>query len=82
MLASCGSTPDAGRGPAPECAPQVCHSTGDCDAVLGHGKWTWDGSSCHEFYASGCGLEGADCARLFDSEEACAAAYLECGAGR
>lgn len=79
-LASCGSTTTTAPAEAPECAAQLCRATGDCDAVLGDGKWTWDGATCVPYYSSGCGLEGPDCARLFDSEPQCAAEYAQCPA--
>jgi hypothetical protein len=68
--------------PTSDCAAQVCGSVGDCDAVLGTGKWVWDGKACQSFYASGCGLDGPDCAALFDSEQACNLRFSDrCAAG-
>lgn len=58
---------------APGCAPQDATAVGPCEAELGV---RWDGSRC--FAISGCSCEGPDCGALFDTVEACQAAYAGC----
>jgi hypothetical protein len=64
--------------PPDGCADQRCDGEGACDAVLAHGYWTWNGSRCIPFYASGCRLVGPDCARLYHDQHECQTFHAAC----
>ncbi|PRQ09132.1 hypothetical protein [Enhygromyxa salina] len=66
---------EAGDGDG-DCAPMQAEAAGECDLVLGA---AWDGEACHVL--SGCECVGDDCADLFESAEACEAAYADCIGG-
>lgn len=70
-----GSSGSAGAAGAPDCAPQDARGTGsgNCERNLGS---RWTGQSCEPLYA--CECEGADCAALSTTFEACAQAYSGC----
>jgi len=46
---------------------------GGCEAELGY---VWNGSGCNSI--SGCSCEGADCASLYDDQDACIEAHRSC----
>ena len=68
--------PGDGDGDDPECAAMDAASGPDpCVTPIG---WAWDGATCVEIL---CSCEGADCGGLFETEDACQAAYVECFEG-
>jgi len=81
--ASCGTcTPPGGGCAAVECLGPIgvglcaaldATGEGPCEAELG---FTFDGSACRAI--SGCSCVGADCAKLYDTAEACEAAFASC----
>ncbi|MBK8169553.1 MAG: hypothetical protein IPK60_04320 [Sandaracinaceae bacterium] len=68
-----GSDDDAGG--AVTCGYQDAFGVGACAAFFGY---AWDGATCHS--VSGCSCEGADCANLYESPEACVDAHAPCSA--
>ena len=79
-LALTGACAAAGRSSTDDrCAAQECGSDDQgCDAIVLERVWIWSGEACVESYASGCGRVGPDCASLYDTREACEAAWSEC----
>jgi hypothetical protein len=77
-----GASP--GQAGDPACAPQDARFDGAFarSCCLEEARWRWNGADCEVFwvveecYCSRC--VGADCERLFESEQACHAAYAEC----
>lgn len=55
------------------CAGQIVQSAGVAPHYI---KWFWDGSGCSHYFDGGC--VGPDCNHVFDSQEACYEAYVEC----
>jgi hypothetical protein len=71
-----GDTGDGDGDGDGDCAPMDAEAIGDCEPVLGV---AWDGESCDVLV--GCECVGADCGALFDSNDACEAAYADCKQG-
>lgn len=68
-----GGTGGMGQGGGGDCDPAVAEGVGGCEKVLGY---KWNGAECVAL--SGCSCEGAGCASLTDTLEACLAAHEGC----
>ncbi|MGE0784567.1 MAG: hypothetical protein AB7S26_02690 [Sandaracinaceae bacterium] len=58
--------------PGAACDPQDIVGVGDCRAIAG---WSWNGTACE---IVGCSCSGSECDAMFDSIEACQAAFRSC----